>query len=290
MKKLVIVGVVAASLGLSACAAKATIGDAVSSLGSSPDLQIHLTASVAGTGTTQAQQVLSKLSIDLNYSNPTGAALSQSNGKADGEVIVNAGGDQLGDVRVVGGNAYAEVNLNALTNIPSVNVSPSQIAAAQLLFGGRWFEAPSSLLNAYAAKSAQVQASATKDRAVEKKILDDLAGVIDNGPYTTLSGGGYSQTGTLESIVKAVLPTIQSLTGSTTSPGAVKGTYTIEVTTSGSTATGASVSITAPNGSLGDVTVQVTATIAHNSDAVVAPTGATIITPALLKGLTSQAA
>jgi hypothetical protein len=134
-----------------------------------------------------------------------------------------------------------------------------------------------------------VQANSVKERVAVIKILDDLSGVIDNAPYTTLSGGGYSQTGSLESLVKAVLPTIEGLSGKTVNPGPVKGTYTITLTTSGTTATGGSVAITAPNGTSGDETVQVNATLTHSDDAITAPTGATVITPALLKGLVSQA-
>ncbi len=50
MKASWIAGFVVASLGLSACGATATIHSAVSSLGSSPDVQIHLTGTVTGPG------------------------------------------------------------------------------------------------------------------------------------------------------------------------------------------------------------------------------------------------
>jgi len=49
-KTVLILGVVVASLGLSACdsGTKATIDSSITSLGAQPDLQVHLTASVSG--------------------------------------------------------------------------------------------------------------------------------------------------------------------------------------------------------------------------------------------------
>jgi hypothetical protein len=291
VKKFWIVGVLAASLGLSACGATASLNSAVASLGSSPDLQVHLIGSAAGPDSTEAQQALGALSVDLNYSNPTGASLAAAKGAANAELIVNAGGAALLDVRVVDANVYATLNVSALANVPNANLSATETSALQLLVGGRWFEFPASLLNSYVPKGAAATATATaaKDRRFATNIIDDLTTLISDTSYTTLAGGGYAQSGTLASVVKAVWPTIAAATGEQTMPSDVPGTYAITVTTSGTTATGGSVSITAPDPSGGTDTVSLTATVAHASDAVVAPTGATIITPALLKGLIAQA-
>jgi len=289
MNKTLIVGFAAAALGLSACGASASLNGAVASLGSSPDLQIHLTASASGAGSTQAQQVLSALSLDLDYSNPTGANLSQSDGKADAEVIVNAGGAPLVDLREVSGAAYLQVNVNALSNVPSVNISSTDLAAAQLLLGNRWFEIPASLLTSLTPATAKVQAETSQMQAASKKIADALEKLIDTTPYTTLSGGGYSQTGTLQSVVKAVLPVINSLGASDASLSSVKGTYQLQLTTSGSSATGASITITAPNGTQGNASVELTATVAHDSTTISAPTGATVVTKSMLDGLLAEA-
>jgi hypothetical protein len=137
--------------------------------------------------------------------------------------------------------------------------------------------------------SAAATATATKERALGTKLIDDLTSLISDTSYTTLASGGYSQSGTLDSVVKAVWPTIAAADNSLTMPSTVPGTYAITVTTSGNTATGGSIAITAPDGTAGNQTVTLTATVAHASDAIVAPTGATIITPALLKGLLAQA-
>ena len=289
MRKLWIVGAVAASLGLAACGATATLDAAVASIGSSADLQVHLTGSVTGPGSAEAQQVLGALSVDLDYANPTGAPLAQSQGAANAEMIVNAGGAALLDVREIDSNVYVMLNVTALSNIPDATLSAAQASALQLLVGGRWFELPASLINSYVPKSDAATATAAKERALGTKVVDDLTTLISDTTYTTLSGGGFSQTGSLESVVKAVWPTIAALDPGATMPDAVPGSYTISVTTSGTTATGGSITITAPNGTSGTDSATVTTTVAHASVAVVAPTGATIITPALIKSLLSQA-
>jgi hypothetical protein len=289
VKKFWIVGVLAASLGLSACGATASLNGAVASLGSSPDLQVHLTGSAAGPDSTEAQQVLGALSVDLHYSNPTGASLAAAKGAANAELIVNAGGAALVDVRVVDANVYATLNVSALANVPDANLSATETSALQLLVGGRWFEFPASLLNSYVPKGTAATATTAKDRQFATNLIDDLTTLISDTSYTTLPSGGYSQSGTLASVVKAVWPTIAAATGQPTMPSDVPGTYAITVTTSSTTATGGSVSITAPDPSGGTDTVSLAATVAHANDAVVAPTGATIITPALLKGLLAQA-
>ena len=292
MRKMMIVGLVGASLGLASCGAQASIDQAVSSLGSSPDLQLHFTGSASGPDAAQVQKVLSTLSLDMNYSNPSGAALSQSSGTANAEILVNAGTQTLADVRVVDSNLYVLVNISAVADIPGVTLPATQVAALQLILGGRWFELPKSLLTSIApAPSATSTAQAAKVAAAERTILDDLSNLIANTAYTTLPNGGYSQTGTLASVVKAVLPTIQSLSGSTLPSTTVKGNYTLTVTASGSNATGGSISVTAPSGvtGQGNDTVGLNVTVAHASLSIVAPTGATIITPSLFQGLLSQA-
>jgi hypothetical protein len=289
MKKFLIVGFAAAALGLSACGATASLNGAVASLGSSPDLQVHVTMSASGAGTASAQPVLNALSLDVDYANPSDSALSQSGGKANVEMIVNAGGAPFVDVREVDNALYLEVNVNALSNIPSVHLSASDLAAAQLLLGGRWFEVPTSLLTSSFPETSTIKANAAKEQVAAKKIADALEKLIDTTPSTTLAGGGYSQTGTLASVVKAVLPAIQSLSGSTGTVSSVKGTYQLTLTTSGATATGTSVTITAPNGTQGNASVTLTATIAHASDSIAAPANPTVVTRSMLEGLLAEA-
>jgi hypothetical protein len=283
-----IAGIVAASLGLSACGATATIHSAVASLGSSADVQIHLTATASGPGTAEAQGALGVLSLDMDYSNPTGSALS-SNTAVNSEITVDVGTQTLADVREMSGNVYLLVNLSALSGIPSLNLPASEVSALQLLLGGRWFEFNKTLIDSYVARASTTTAETAKETAAVKKILDALSSLVNKTPYTSLPSGGFSQTGSLEKVVKAVLPTIESFAGTTLHPGTVKGTYTITLTTSGTTATGGSITITAPDGTLGNASVGLSATVTHNSDSISAPSGATIITKSLIKELLSQA-
>lgn len=292
MRKMMLVGLVGASLALASCGAQASIDQAVSSLGSSPDLQLHFTASASGPGSAQIKSALSLLSLDMNYSNPSGAALSQSGGTANAEILVNAGTQTLADLRVVDSNLYVLVNISAVADIPGVTLPTSQVAPLQLLFGGRWFELPKSLLTSIApTPTATSTAQALKDAAAARTIFDDLSKLIANAPYTTLPNGGYSETGTLASVLNAVLPTVQSLSASTIPTPSVKGNYTLTLTGSGANATGGSITVTGPSGvaGQGDNSVGLNVTVAHANLNVAAPTGATVITSSLLKGLLAQA-
>lgn len=286
-----IVGFVAASLGLSACGATATIHSAVASLGSSPDVQIHLTGTATGPGTAEAQQALGVVSIDMNFSNPSGAALSQAGTAVNSEVIVNVGAETLADLREVSGDDYLMINPSALTGIPQVTLPTSEVNAIQLLVGGRWFELQKGFIDSYLPTTSASTAQTAKEQAAGESIVDAISKLIDTSSYTTLpNGGGFSETGSLENALTTLLPTIESLEGTTTfTPPNLHGNYTMTLTMSGGSATGGSISITAPNGTQGNVTVGLKAAVTHNGSSVVAPVGATIVTKALLKELISQA-
>jgi hypothetical protein len=281
---------VASTLALSACGTttKATIDKSVASLGAQSTVQIHLTATATGPGTTQAQADLKLISVNLDYVNPSGGPISQDASPPDQDVTINVGTKTLADIRAIGGNDYLNIDLTSLSALPGVNLPASELAALQLVIGGRWFEIPKSLIASVAQKdTTATKAQVAADVAIERKIIDAIAKVIDNAPAKALSGGGYSETGTLASIVKAVWPTIASVTKTTipASTAAVKGTYTLTLTNDGSTATGASVTITAPGGNPQITSIGLVATITHDSGTISVPSGATVITPALLKQL-----
>jgi hypothetical protein len=291
-KLVLILGAVVASLGLSACGSgtKATINQSVASLGAQADLQIHFTASVQGSGVAEAQQVLNVVSLDTRFVNPSGAPLSQANGKDDAEITFNVGTKSLLDLRVISGNVYVNVDLTTISSIPALPLTAkvqAQLAALQLFLGGKWFEVPSKLVNSALPTSAAAKAQAAKDQGIERQVLDAVSNLIDKGHATSLSGGGYSETGTLESVLKALEPTIASLDPSASTAGPVAGTYTLTLTNSGSVATGGSMSITAPQGggAAGSATVSLKATVTHDNDPIDVPTSVTIITPALIKQL-----
>ena len=293
-QKVLAVGLAAASLGLASCGVQASLNEAVASLGAQPSVQIHLSASATGPGSSQVEKVMNVLSLDMSYSSQDGSALSSSAGNVNSDIKVNVGTKSIAEIRQVDSNLYVTFDASAISTIPGVNVSPTEIASIQLIAGGRWFELPKSLLNSViptsAAAKAKAQAQAAKEVAISRQLIDDLTAVIAATPYKTLAGGGYSQTGTLESVVKAMLPTIKSITSRPINLSSIKGTYEISVTLSGSTATGGSIKITAPSGQGGDASIALETTVTHASDNITAPSGATVISPALLKGLVSQAA
>jgi hypothetical protein len=294
-KTLLLLGVVASTLALSACGTttKATIDQSVASLGAQSTLQIHLTGTVAGTDAVQAGPVLKLVSMNLDYVNPSGGPLSQAGSTVTEEVTINVGTKTLLDIRSIDGNDYVNVDLTSLSKVPGINLPASELSAVQLAIGGRWFELPKSLIDSVAQKDSDAnKAKAAADVALERKIIDAVTKVIDNGPAKALSGGGYSETGTLASIVLAVWPTITSVTKTTIPPSAaaVKGKYTLTLTNAGSTATSASVTITGPGAGPQITSLGLVATITHNSDTIAAPSGATVITPALIKQLESSGA
>jgi hypothetical protein len=283
MRKLTLVaGLVVASVVLSACgsaSAKATLHELVGSLGSSPDLQVTLTASAVHTHSATAQKALGAVSVEMLFENPSGAALSNSGGNANTEFLVKVEGTPLLDLREVDGNLYAYVNVDAVSKIPGEKVSAAQLATANLLVGGRWFEFPKSLIDKVVPKSAASSAEAQKVRSIEAKLINKVVNVILTTPSTKLAGGGYTETGTLESIAAAVEPTVLGLAGRPSDSAApVGGTYQLTVLTSGSTATGASISVTAKG-----ATVGLAASFAHAGDAVSTPAHATLVGPNLLR-------
>lgn len=288
MRRFWMVGALGASLTLAACGATASINQAISSIGASPYLQVHLTTSVSGASSAQAQSILRALSVDMLYSSTMGSPISESVGHTNAEFIVRTGSQSLVDLREIGTNLYVKVDVTAFSSFPGIGVTPQQLAGAQLLIGGRWFEISEGLLTSYLPTTTISTAQITKEQAAVRAVLDSLSSLIERTPYKTLSGGGYSQTGTLQAVEQAVLPAVKSFTGAATTPTNVKGTYNIGFTMSGSTASGASIKITAPNGTKGNATVGLHATLRHDATSVVAPSGATKITRALLSQLLSQ--
>ena len=244
------VGAVAASLTLAACGASASLDGAVSSLGASPYLQVHLTASYTGAGSSQVQQILAGFSYNVIEASTTGQALSQSVGNIDTEIDVNVANQTLVTLREVGTNLYFELDAQALANIPDLGLTAQKLAAIELVVDNRWFKVPQSLITSLEPSSTPTPAQTAKEQALVQAVLKSLTTVIEATPYTTLPGGGYSQTGTLASIAKAVLPALATAEGTNTGSsfsafsfhtGKVHGTYTLGVTLSGSTATGGSI-------------------------------------------------
>lgn len=293
MKRALLVGAVVSSLALAACgggsspsAKKASFKTSISSLGGSPNLQISAMASFTGAHSTKVESILKHLSFQIELSNPSGGALSQSNGSANLDFTTKVDGTTFLDLRLVNSNVYFKADITALAKLSTVKLPAQELAALELVLGGRWFELPKTLLNSLVPKKDASKAKEVEDTSIEYKIVDDITGAIDAGNYKSLGNGGYSETGTLLSIDEAVLPTIDSVKHVKAPTGeSSKGSYSITVVGSGSTATGATISITAPYEPYGNATGALTATFAHANTAVSAPSGATLITDSLLHEL-----
>ena len=95
----------------------------------------------------------------------------------------------------MGGNVYVLINVNTLTNIPTVTLPTSEMSALQLVLGGRWFELPEEFHHSYVPAKSASTADTAKDQAAAKKVFDAISKLINTTPYTTLPNGGFSQTG-----------------------------------------------------------------------------------------------
>jgi hypothetical protein len=191
-------------------------------------------------------------------------------------------------LRGVGTDIYVEFDAQALSSFPDLGLTQQKLAALELLLDNRWFDVPESLLTSLEPANSSTTAQTAKDQVLAQELIKDVTGVIEANKYTTLPDGGYSQTGTLASFVKAVLPTVEKLEGRSIPSPKVRGSYTIGVTMSGSNATGGSISVTAPDGTSGNATIGLNATVAHATISIVAPSGATVVTRTLIQQLEGQ--
>jgi hypothetical protein len=226
--------------------------------------------------------------------NPTGANLSQAT-SLNAEITLNIGSSALLDVRVVSGNLYLMINPSALQSIPSLPISADELSGVSALFGGRWFELPQALLRAYL-KSERAKLKATGDSSSattndvheEQAIVAALTKFVETRPSTSLSGGGFSETATLQALVNGLWPTIEGLApGAITKPTSVKGSYTLTMATSGSTITGGSISITAPSTG-GNDTIGLQATVTHSGATVIVPPNATVLSESSIMALLNE--
>ena len=291
MKAVTLLGMLAAgALGLSACGVQATVDQAVTSLGASPYLQLHVTGSLSSADPTSAdaQAVVKDLSLTLDYASTNGANLSAAGSSVDSEVVLAVSGSTVLDLRAIGGNLYVEFNLAPLASLPGLNVPPTSIAAAGQMLDGRWFEVPQSLLSQFAAAHQPSSAQAAKAQSLARAAIKALATLVEKSPYTS-SNGTFTESGSLQSVVNALAPVLGPATGATTPT--VPGTYSISLTTSGSSATGGSITITSPgtaaHPAASPVSVTLQATASHDTLSVATPAGAIVVTPSMISQLSS---
>jgi hypothetical protein len=262
---------------LSSTVISASVNDAVSSIGSSPYLQAHLTASASGPETEGAQLALKAISLDLRESSQTGAPLSGSQGHINSEVLINVGSQVLADLRVVDGNVYLRLNLSAVSGIPGVHISSQDQADTQFASGGGWFELPASVLQQLESKAhAQISAAQqTTEMAAGREIVDEVSSLIKSSPHVLLPGGGFRETGSLDSVVQAALPGLDALTGQQLHPTSVKGSYSVSLSLSGLIVTGGSIQVATPDRTGQTETIGLAVQVAHDTVTIAAPSGAT---------------
>jgi len=289
---LALTGLVVGSLSLSACGTtvKQTLHGAMHSVGAQPYVQMHLTASLSGTGANAAsaardEAVLAKLSYDVKEASANGGAIADASGKVNSDITINVSGTPLLHLIEIDKTIYVNIDFNVLSAFPQLGSSfTHELPVAQLTYGNRWFEVPSSLLTSYLPSSTKAAAESTSQIEAETKIIDAITAVIEKGTYTS-TGNGYQETGTLDALARGLAPAVAALEHKASVPvGHTPGTYHVSLGLDGTTATSVSVGITAPNKS-GKMTVALQASISHHTDAITAPTAPTVITRQLLQGL-----
>jgi hypothetical protein len=292
-KILSVATVVVATLALSACAStvaakKAAVDHYVASLGSTKDLQVTLTGSTVGPGprVAEVQRVLRLVTVDVTYASASGASLATSSA-VKSEMTLKVGSTAFLDVREINQDLYVRADFLALDAIPGLKVSSAALVGAQLFLGDKWFEVQKGLIASYVPKTAVTKAKVTHDRALAMRLVAEVTGLVDRAPYRAAGSGAYVASGTLESILRALTPTIDSLPNHPMQLGSVRGSYVLKATSAGTVATRGAVTVTVPGRAHGNVSLNLNATFSHASATIATPTGATVITRAWIQQLKS---
>ncbi|MBU6515835.1 MAG: hypothetical protein KGQ78_08075 [Acidobacteria bacterium] len=282
--------VAGASLGLSACSVPVALSDTNATLGASQFLQVHLTANLFAHGASAAKviKVLKKLSFDQNYQSANGAPLGTALNSARSELIISNATERVATIVDVNSNEYLNVNIPSLAHIPGLGLSATKLAPVNLLLGGRWIEFPHSLLAKYETSTLHLKPTAALAAKNEIQVVDALVSFLAKQPTTT-TATGYTQTGTLASLVNALTPLLKSTVATPITTTAAKGSYKLALTMSGNVATAASLAVTTPNGKYGDATLTLTGTFARDNVPVTTPSNALVITNSLIKQLSGGA-
>jgi len=281
----------AASLGLSACTIPMALSQASATLGGSQYLQVHFKVAFAGSGASvvQEEKVLKGLSFNLNEESANGAPLSHALNKVNQSLVVWNGSQRLMTIVDHKSNLYVNVNVPAIGHLSNAKIPGQELTAVNLILGNRWIEFPFTLIYQYAKKSTHFSLKRSSWASAEILVTNALVAALASGQTTTVAHG-FTEAGTLASLVKT-LEAIVPAAGATTLPTAnVNGTYNVAVTMAGAQATSATASITAPSPPNGNATLTVAATFAHQDVRVSTPTYPLVITPALIKQLTSISA
>lgn len=284
-----------ASLGVVTSMSIATVGfagpvkTAVSSIDAQPYLQIHLTAKATGMGASavKSARVINALSFDVDEQSTSGASIATSTNHVNERIDIKAGESTVATLISVGENLYVNVDISGLSKIPGVTLSRQELASAQLLFGGRWFEFPSSLILKNLPKTGVATAAQlTRTKLIKRELITALTKLLGQTQFTTSANGVYSKSGTISSVWDALAPILRRAGLNSSAPTtAPAGTYTATLTTSGATASGATLDLALQDGKSGHLNLNLAATFEHAVFNVAAPSGATVVTSAMLSSL-----
>jgi hypothetical protein len=278
-----------ASLGLSACSIPVAISEAQTTFGGSQFLQVHLTATLASAdpASTNFAKALQDLTFDFNEQSLTGLPIKSSLNQVNQELVVSSGTSRVATFLEHKSNIYFNINLATLSHVPGVTISAATLASLNLLLGERWIELPFPLIARYAHSSASLTLTRSSISSNENLLLNAVVSVLAEGT-TTSTTQGFSQTGSLTTLVDALATGLKTL-GSSIKPATKDlGTYGVSVTMSGTQATGATLTVVTPQAKYGRAIVHVFATFAHQAVSVETPTYPLVITPTLIKQLGSN--
>lgn len=260
-----------------------SIAALLSTITAQPTVQLHVTGSGTGFDSTKDEGIAKDVSVDVNVASTSGGSIASSSGSVNTEVFINIGTGHLLDVRVIGSNLYVLLDASALSGVSGVNLSAGDLALVNATFGGKWYEVPESLISSKLPKSSQ-GASSSADVGDAMKLASAFESAVEGASSTSLPGGGFSITGTLQSLASAIDPDVQAIDPTASAPTNVKGTYAFTITASNSVATGMTASVTAPNEGA-NATVALTIGIAHDGSSITAPSSSTEVTPQLIQEL-----
>ncbi len=274
------------SVGLSACTIPAAQSVAQNTYGSSPYLQVHFTATLtsADPSLQSVATALAHLRFDLNEQSTTGAPIKSSLNQINQDLVVWHANTRVATILESKSNVYLNVDFSALSRVPGMSSSASSLAALNLLLGQRWIELPYALVAQYTHSAAGLNLTRSALATGPSRLLNAVVTLLAHGT-TTSTATGVHVAGSSAQLARALAATLKSLGLASTSTVTAAGSYALDVTLSGTTATALALTVTTPSAKHGPSVLRLAATIAHQTLRVDVPSSPLVITPALVKQL-----
>ena len=265
----------------------ASVGQLLTSTGTSSNVQLVFSFNFTGAGSQKAGPIARALSIKVDLASQGGKAISKSLKSLNFDVSLQVKGSTAAELRWVGSKVYVEPTWATIAKIPGLSAAEAgEMGAAGEFLGDKWFEIDPSLLSSLE-KSKSVSKETSLANVAKVEEIGAIVGTyVEHLSHKKLSNG-FTVSGTLKSADQALYSALHAVDPSIKKPGHEPGSFTFTVTGSGSSASGITVSVTAPNGKLGMATGTLHVAISHNGTGVSAPSGATVINEQLLQELES---